>query len=167
MKCAECGLESGREEIFCLAQRSFRTKKRTLCRGCFERRDYKAYRNLFWFYCAFSAVAALGAILFPETSLGPILLNIAAIQAWVFISTVLHELGHVFAARLAGLRVFGIEVGMGGIAFDFRLWGFRWQFRSIPFGGFAHAAHRDIRWFRLRDTLFTLGGPAANLMARR
>lgn len=164
MKCEECGLESGREEIFCLAQRSFRTKRRTLCRGCFERRDYKTYRNLFWFYCAFSAVAALGAILFPETSLGPILLNVAAIQAWVFIFTVLHELGHVFAARLAGLRVFGIEVGMGGVAFDFRLWGFRWLFRSIPFGGFAHAAHRDIRWFRLRDTLFILGGPAANLM---
>src|SRR6267378_2699228 len=99
MKCEVCGLESGREEIFSLAQRSFRTKKRTLCRGCFERRDYKTYRNLFWFYSAFSAVAAFGAILYPENSLGPVLLNITAIQAWVFISTVLHELGHVVAAR--------------------------------------------------------------------
>jgi hypothetical protein len=120
MKCEECGLESNREDIFCLGRRSFGTKKRTLCRGCFEKG--------------------------------------AAIQAWVFTSTVLHELGHVFAARLAGLRVFGIEVGMGSLAFDFRLWGFRWQFRSIPFGGCAHAAHHDARRFRLKETLLILGG---------
>src|SRR5881396_3718193 len=110
MKCEVCGLESGREEIFCLARRSFRTKKRTLCRGCFERRDHNTNRHLFWFYCAFSGVAVVGAILFPETSFGPILLNVAAIQAWVFLSTVLHELGHLFAARVVGLRVFGFEV---------------------------------------------------------
>src|SRR3989442_13650220 len=100
MKCAECGLESSREEIFCLARRSFRTKKRTLCRGCFERRDYRSYRNLLWFYCAFSAVDAVTAIFFTETTLGPILLNVAAFQAWVFIYTVLHVRVYVLAERL-------------------------------------------------------------------
>jgi len=82
---------------------------------------------------------------------------------------VIHEAGHLAAARLAGIPVAGFSVGLGP-----KLWARRWgqveySLRALPLGGFVTPAVTDEDEFRaipLRKRLvFFLGGPLANLAA--
>lgn len=82
---------------------------------------------------------------------------------------VIHELGHLIAARLVGIPVAGFSVGFGP-----KLWARRWgqveyALRALPLGGFVAPAITDeeeLRAIPLRKRLvFYLGGPLANLVA--
>jgi regulator of sigma E protease len=81
---------------------------------------------------------------------------------------VVHEAGHLLAARLVGIPAAEFSVGLGP-----RLWSRRWRgteyaLRAIPLGGFVVPAldEADFRSvpFR-RRLLFFLGGPLANFAA--
>jgi regulator of sigma E protease len=80
----------------------------------------------------------------------------------------IHEAGHLAAARLTGIPVDGFSVGLGP-----KLWSRRWgrteyALRLLPLGGFVVPAANDeseFRAFALRKRLvFFLGGPLANLL---
>ena len=82
---------------------------------------------------------------------------------------VIHEAGHLAAARLVGMPVAGFAVGLGP-----KVWVRRWgqveySLRAFPLGGFVTPAITDEDEFRaipLRKRLvFFLGGPLANLAA--
>lgn len=96
------------------------------------------------------------------SSLAALLLNISAIQLFALGSIFVHELGHACAGRLVGLRIFGIEIGQGKIVYEFAVNGFWCRFRTVMFAGSALGAVRDTRWYRLRQSVFILGGPLAN-----
>lgn len=80
----------------------------------------------------------------------------------------IHELGHLLAARLTGIPVAGFSVGMGP-----KLWTRRWgrveySLRLIPLGGFVTPAaeEHEFRTFPLRNRIaFFAGGPLANIVA--
>jgi regulator of sigma E protease len=90
------------------------------------------------------------------------------ILALLSLLIVLHELGHLIAARWTGIPVAGFSVGFGP-----KLWARRWgpveyALRAIPLGGFVLPAVGDdeFRAIPLRKRLvFFLGGPLANLLA--
>lgn len=78
-----------------------------------------------------------------------------------------HEVGHLAAARLMGIPVSGFSVGLGP-----RLWRWRWgwteySLRALPLGGFVVPAASEESEFRAipwrRRLVFFLGGPLANL----
>ncbi|MCI0744739.1 MAG: site-2 protease family protein [Verrucomicrobia subdivision 3 bacterium] len=94
--------------------------------------------------------------------IGALLLNLALLEILVFLCTVLHELGHVAAGQLAGLRVFGVEIGWGRTIADFFTGPLRWQLRAFPFGGVAYATVRSTAAYRLRQSILVLGGPTVN-----
>jgi regulator of sigma E protease len=79
---------------------------------------------------------------------------------------VVHELGHLVAARLAGIPVAGFSVGFGP-----RLWSRQWgqvecSLRALPLGGFVEAGLDDFEFREIplgRRLAFFLGGPLANL----
>lgn len=79
---------------------------------------------------------------------------------------VIHEAGHLAAARLMGIPVSGFSVGFGP-----RLWSRRWgateyALRLIPLGGYVQpdVGEEELRAIALRRRLlFFLGGPLANL----
>lgn len=80
----------------------------------------------------------------------------------------IHEAGHLLAARAVGIPIAGFHVGFGP-----KLWSCRWRgteccFRAFPLGGFVQPAIRDDAAFReiplTRRLAFFLGGPLANLM---
>lgn len=80
----------------------------------------------------------------------------------------IHELGHLFAARLTGIPVAGFSVGLGP-----KVWARRWgrveySLRLVPLGGFVTPALEDyeFRVIPLRSRLaFFFGGPLANVIA--
>lgn len=122
------------------------------------------YRVSLWLFVFTTTAGVAFTLLDQGRKFGLTLLNLSLLQIFIFLSTILHELGHILAARLVGLRVFGIEIGYGRIIADFRFAGLRWQFRGLPFGGSAHAYQRSTNFYRLKDTLFILGGPATNAL---
>ncbi|HEV7506680.1 MAG TPA: site-2 protease family protein [Thermoanaerobaculia bacterium] len=91
------------------------------------------------------------------------------ILALLSLLIVIHELGHLVAAKRAGIPVAGFSVGFGP-----KLWTRRWgqveySLRALPLGGFVMLAVTDeeeLRAIPLRKRLaFYLGGPLANLLA--
>jgi regulator of sigma E protease len=81
----------------------------------------------------------------------------------------IHELGHLAAARLVGIPVAGFSVGLGP-----KVWSWRWgwteySIRAPPLGGYVLPAVADPDEFRAialrRRLLYFLGGPLANLVA--
>jgi regulator of sigma E protease len=82
---------------------------------------------------------------------------------------VIHEAGHLAAARAVGIPVEAFSVGLGP-----KLWARRWgrveySLRALPLGGFVLPAivdDEDWRAIPLRKRLaYFLGGPLANLLA--
>lgn len=91
------------------------------------------------------------------------------ILALLSLLIVIHELGHLVAAKLAGIPVSGFSVGFGP-----KLWARRWgqveyALRALPLGGFVMLDVTDeegLRAIPLRKRLaFYLGGPLANLFS--
>jgi regulator of sigma E protease len=81
---------------------------------------------------------------------------------------VIHEAGHLAAARLVGIPIAGFSVGFGP-----KLWQRRWGqveycLRWLPLGGFVTPALDGPEFSRIplrRRLVFFLGGPLANLAA--
>lgn len=81
----------------------------------------------------------------------------------------IHELGHLAAARLVGIPVASFSVGLGP-----KIWSWRWRgwteysIRALPLGGYVLPAVADADEFRTiplkRRTVYFLGGPLANLV---
>jgi len=70
------------------------------------------------------------------------------ILALLSLLVVVHELGHLAAAKLAGIPVAGFSVGFGP-----KLWTRRWgqveySLRALPLGGFVMPAVTDEQEFR-------------------
>lgn len=81
----------------------------------------------------------------------------------------IHELGHLAAAKYTRIPVARFSVGFGP-----KLWGFRrketeYQISAIPLGGYVLPKIEDIEEYsRLplrKQILFSAGGPAANILA--
>jgi len=82
----------------------------------------------------------------------------------------IHELGHLAAARLVGIPIASFSVGLGP-----KIWSWRWRgwteysIRALPLGGYVLPAVADADEFRAiplkRRIVYFLGGPLANLVA--
>jgi regulator of sigma E protease len=91
------------------------------------------------------------------------------ILALLSLLVLIHEAGHLLAAKRVGIPVAAFSVGLGP-----KVWSFWWRrteyvLRAFPLGGFVMPAVQDEAEFRaipLRKRLvFFLGGPLANLIA--
>ncbi len=90
----------------------------------------------------------------------------------------IHEWGHYWAARREGMRVEVFSIGFGKPFYSWERNGVKWQFCSIPFGGFVRIAGMETKgasslsqipegffsktpWARIRVTLM---GPIVNIV---
>ena len=80
----------------------------------------------------------------------------------------IHELGHFLAARAAGIPVELFSVGFGPALLKKRIGATEYRLSLIPLGGYILPAARDEHDYFLipvrKRIIFTLGGPAANLV---
>jgi hypothetical protein len=81
---------------------------------------------------------------------------------YYYASVIVHELGHLCAALLVGWKPLGICIGSGNPRTIFRIRDFDIELGSKFSGGVAFARARSMRWFRLSQFIFILGGPLAS-----
>ena len=161
MKCDGCQIECDRAEVFQRHTRFFGAD-RSLCPACFQNKDHKAHIFWIWVYLIFGVLALPAIFYSPTRILGILMLNVFVFQLFLFISTVLHELGHAIAGRSCGMRVFGIEIGKGRIVYEFHVKHLRWCVRDIPFGGVTYGVSHSARLFQIKQFFYILGGPLVN-----
>lgn len=88
---------------------------------------------------------------------------LALVYLGLHVRVLVHELGHLGAARLLGMDLVHLRVGAGPT-----LWrggdraGLSWEWRLRPSSGYAEALHPGEEGFRRRQFLFVAGGPLAD-----
>jgi hypothetical protein len=113
----------------------------------------------------YSVIWAIGLFLVvqvPSFPLGWFIVNLAFFQIGLCLSIVPHELGHLFATKLIGLRPFRMIIGRGPTLLSGRFLNVPTQIKVLPFAGRVLAKHTTSDWFRLRKFLFAAAGPIAN-----
>ncbi|MCB9736907.1 MAG: M50 family metallopeptidase [Deltaproteobacteria bacterium] len=75
-----------------------------------------------------------------------------------------HELGHVVAAKLLGLRVRAVEVGLGRVLASGRVLGVALTLRVYPVSGLTRVRFDTARHYRARLAGLVLGGPAVHAL---
>jgi hypothetical protein len=162
--CDGCGKRALHNGLFGQAWDPWRGGSRTYCPRCWRACEGRNERH-FWLIVAVIAVVALaGVTIDPGPSAGWVVLNLllAVVFYWALILP--HELGHAVAGWLTGLRVFRICLGSGISVYMDSKWGLFFR-DDLPRGyGMVIVGHRHVRFFRLRNFLTTLGGPAANVL---
>ena len=99
----------------------------------------------------------------PKDDTGWACLNALIFFAFSYVSLIIHEAGHGLMGKALGLRVTHVHLGLGRTIVLVKWLDVRWEFKVIPFGGFAIYVPEDQSWFRTRSFLTTLAGPLANL----
>ena len=81
----------------------------------------------------------------------------------------IHEAGHLVAAKLVGIPVAAFSVGLGPKVWSRRWRGTEYALRLLPLGGFVVPECSDFAAFRAvplpRRIAYYLGGPLANLLS--
>jgi len=82
------------------------------------------------------------------------------------LAMIIHELGHLVAARWCRVPASEVGLGMGPKLFGFRLCGIRLSFRALPVGSFVMLDGAKLKERSLRAQLMVhLGGIIFNLLA--
>ena len=92
-------------------------------------------------------------------------LNVALLGAIRIPTLLLHEIGHLVVARLAGLRIYGFVLGVGAILFRAHWGRLRLAVHTFPLAGAVEWALVSERCARTRLAAATLGGIAFNFLA--
>jgi hypothetical protein len=159
--CGRCGLRSTLAAAFRPEQRA--RAPRVLCPGCTldARVEEAAKARTPWL----TGIGVVGAIaiawLIPR---GWLAANLFLWLPLAVVAMVCHELGHAVTARLLGLDVFKIVLGIGPVRFERRLLGFRWEVRKYLTGGVVWAAAGDVSRPLARMLAMTAAGPLTNLL---
>lgn len=96
----------------------------------------------------------------PFFELVPLLVGLCTLG---LASIVVHEFGHWAAARLLGFRVHQFRAG-GVVWSRSKGWHTKWTRKKFFTGGVLATPCKDHRFVRARWFLYTLAGPAANLL---
>ena len=91
---------------------------------------------------------------------------ITSILITVPIAMIIHELGHLVAARSCKVPASELGLGFGPKLFSFQLGGIRFSLRALPLGSFVRLNGTALRERGIKQQLFVhLGGIVFNLIA--
>ena len=91
---------------------------------------------------------------------------IISLIGFTALAMMVHELGHLLAARSCNVRASELGLGMGPRLFGFRLGSIRFNLRAIPFGSFVMLDGTALKEKSVRAQLLVhLGGVLFNVVA--
>lgn len=150
-RCRRCGFESPVPAVF-------KHELGTCCLPCHE--IFTARLTLMRVVTVYGMTGIL-LLALADVQPGPWLaLNFALVIVFRGMMSLVHELGHLVAAILLGHDIAAIEIGQGRVVWSHE----PFVFRSLPLGGRAHAFASSAKAYKLKQTIFLLAGPLANLL---
>jgi tetratricopeptide (TPR) repeat protein len=161
IECAQCGVRAELEAPFLKVRKSLSRKHLAFCPRCVQQQKLEASKESEYTVLAALVACAAGAWWIGSN----ILLFLALFCVAYAPALLLHELGHADAARVLGLRCFGIVIGFGTPLWRGHLLGVPIEWRRNAVGGYTRGAILSERGARRRMALFALGGPALNALA--
>lgn len=162
VRCDICGAESTFDEVFHRLRVS-RRETRIYCPSCWTKRQTIHSSNFLLYGGVAGIIGLLLVALAAKTPWGWYLLGFCLFVVFQVICIVPHELGHAIAAWSVGMRVFTVSIGsFGREIFSFQPFGVDVVFRSIPLGGSALSAPKNLQLVRLKKLWVVLCGPLAN-----
>ena len=159
MKCDRCGLQSDVEQAFSTQKRLGRP--RHFCPDCTLRRQTNS------FLADIILLVGAGILIFsinPNSRAALIVLDVSLIVLFMLPLILMHELAHAGVAKLTGLRVFGIVIGVGRMIWSGKLFGMQWTVNSLPIGGITAVGARPVPGIRAKLFLVYLAGPASHIV---
>jgi hypothetical protein len=113
-----------------------------------------------------SLAVFVGALLHSAIhSAGQMLLTWVACVLLLPIVIALHEAGHFVVARLMGMEIGAVAIGVGAKLWDGEIWGIPVQVNLLPLFGYVSLGLPAGAFARLRLWIATLAGPATNVGA--
>lgn len=96
-------------------------------------------------------------------------MNYLLVFATISLVIVLHELGHLLAAKRMGIPIARFSLGLGPKIWGFKFGGIEYCVSLIPFGGYVLPVLEDEQaWEKIplrNRLLFSVAGPVANVLA--
>ncbi|MBN2119133.1 MAG: site-2 protease family protein [Anaerolineales bacterium] len=160
MKCDRCGLQSDVEQAFSTEKRLFR-KSKHFCPDCTVRRQT---RSFIWDAAILAGLGVLIFALSPSSGLAAIILAANLILLSMIPLVIIHELAHAGAAKLAGMHVFGIVVGIGKTIWSGKFLGMDWVINILPIAGITGVGVRPVPHVRWKLFFVYLAGPASHVL---
>jgi tetratricopeptide (TPR) repeat protein len=160
MKCDRCGLQSDVEQAFS-SQRRLGGPPRRFCPDCTLKRQTNS------FLLDIAVIIGAGILIFsmnPNSRAAATVLLISLIALVIIPLILIHELAHAAVAKLTGLRVFGIVIGVGKTIWSGKLFGMQWAINSLPIGGITSVGARPVPNIRGKLFLVYLAGPASHIL---
>ena len=158
MRCHSCGLKSEVEQAF-LKQNNFLGEPRYFCPTCIVKRQTTSFISMIMVFIIFSLLAFGFGFSSPEGS--------AILAGNLFLISIIpliliHELAHAVTAKLTGLPVFLILIGIGKTVWSGKFLGMEWIINSLPLGGITAIGARPTPNIRAKLFFVYLAGPASH-----
>ncbi len=91
---------------------------------------------------------------------------ILTLAIYIALAMIVHEVGHLIAARKCNVHASELSLGLGPRLLSFRLSGVRFSLRLIPLGSFVRLDGDALKDRSIQQQLFVhLGGIALNIVA--
>jgi tetratricopeptide (TPR) repeat protein len=149
------------EEAFS-RERRLLGKPRHFCPDCTVKR--KA-RSFLWDLVIIVGCGVFIYALSPSSSTAKaVVLHMNLILLFLIPLIIIHEMTHAGVAKLVGLRVFGIMIGVGKTIWSGRLLGTDWTINALPIGGITLVGTRPVALIRPKLFLIYLAGPASHVI---
>lgn len=85
---------------------------------------------------------------------------------WFVLAMLIHELGHLVAARMCGVRASELGIGWGPLLGGVRIGGVEFKLRALPVGAYVRLDMEELQRQRLsRQVFILLAGILVNLAA--
>ena len=164
-RCRQCGFRSAVASSFRVERGGVFGRRGHVCFGCkpYQAGPDRAYWHSWFFQLFTSAAIAWWCSLDGGFAFG-VLLWLTLVLARP-LAILVHESGHVLAAKAVGFDVVDAQIGRGPVALARRAWGVRWSIhRYAALGGLTLFIPPEgaSRW---RSGVSYLGGALANLAA--
>jgi tetratricopeptide (TPR) repeat protein len=160
MKCDRCSLESDVEQAFS-TEKDFFVITKYYCPDCTIKRQTRS------FILSIVTIAVCGFVLYwlnPYATLGRILMLASLSFVAAMPLVVVHELAHAIVARMLGLRVFGIVIGIGRTVWSGKFLGMEWYLNVLPIAGITSVGARPVHHLRVKLFFIYLAGPLSHIV---
>jgi tetratricopeptide (TPR) repeat protein len=165
IECHDCGVASELEDQFQQVKGAFSFQPaRSICPRCAYKRRLSVERGAHLGMFGTLVLAAALIAWRPDVTAGWVALYAGLFALCMLPMVILHEAGHALAARLLGMRLLAVVLGMGPVRWRRRLFGIPIEWRAVPAGGTTFAPPTQAEGARWKMAVLALAGPAANVV---